>query len=135
MRKAGKHIVSFILALSMLFSGMCFENVKADSSLEYPSMQVQGTDAILHSAGISCEEACTTEMLCIRGISGIRQYVSRNTHARKDAKAVLEYLWEDSHLHFYSDFLTAAGSVLSFKSCPGAVVLNYIHNKDGKKRI
>ncbi len=135
MRRAGKHIVSFILALSMLFSGMCFENVKADSSLVYPSMQEQKADVILHSADISSEEACTTEMLGIRGISSIRQYVGRRVQSRKDAKAVLEFSYENSQLHLYSGFYAAAGSIAFPKLCSGAVVLNYIHNKDGKKRI
>lgn len=128
-------MISFILALSMLFSGMCFENVKADSSFVYPSMQEQKADVILHSAGISSEEACTTEMLGIRSISSIRQYVSRRVQSRKDAKVVVEFLYEDSQLYLCSGFFAAAGSVAFPKLCSGAVVLNYIHNKDGKKRI
>ena len=135
MRKIERHIISFILALSMLFSGMCFENVKADFSLEYTSMQGTGNDVISHDTAISSEEACTTEMLGIRGLSSIRQFVNRSIYERRDAKLSLELLCADAQMHLYSHFFAAANAVQFSKRYVGAVVLNYIHSKDGKKRI
>lgn len=134
-RKIERHIISFILALSMLFSGMCFENVKADFSLEHIAMQKPGNDMISYDTSISSEEACTAEMLGIRGISSIRQFINRSRYERRDAKISLEFLHEDAQMHLYSHFFAAANAVPFSKRYVGAVVLNYIHSKDGKKRI
>ncbi len=134
-RKKGKHIISFILALSMLLSGMCFEYTKADSFLEYASFN--GAEASIepcHTA-ISHGEICTSEMLGIRNVSNVRQFVNRSICTRRVVRASLELFGADDRLHLYSDFYTAAGSIQYPKLCLQAVVLNYIHNKDGKKRI
>lgn len=128
-------MISYILAFAMLLSGMCFECTKADSFLEYTF--AQGPEAYIASGGaaISDEEICTTEMLGIRSVFNVRQFVNRNLCTRRNVRASLVLLGTDAGLHIYSNFFTSAGIVWCPRLCLQTVILNYIHNKDGKKRI
>lgn len=134
MRAKERHKISFILALFMLLSGMCFDSTKADFSLESTFARGSEGDVSFYDTVISSEEICTAEMLGIRNISCIRQFINRSICSRKDTRASLGFLSADAQKHLCFYFFTAAGILQLSKFCLNVVVLNYIHNQDGKKR-
>lgn len=133
MRKIERYIISFILAFSMLVSGMCFE--KADSFLVSPSMETPEDRISSCSSDVSNSEICTTEMLGIHNISYVRPVVNRSIGLRRDIKTSLDFLYANAQSHLNSYFLMTAGIMQFPKLCFIAVVSNYIHNTDGKKRL
>lgn len=135
MQKIKRCLISFIMILSILISGMCFDYSKADSSLDYASSKTSVTYISSSSTNVSDSEICTTEMLGIHNISYVRPIINRSIGLRKDIKASFEFLCTKTPSHLNSNFLMTAGIMQFPRLCFQAVVSNYIHNTDGKKRI
>ena len=135
MQKMKRYFISFILILSMLTTGMCFENAKADSFLDTSSVKVPEASISSCNPDASNSEICTTEMLGIHNISYVRPIVNRSVGLRRDIKISLAFLFANAQSRLKSDFLMAANIMQFPKLCFKAVVTGYIHNIDGKKRI
>lgn len=135
MRKTKRYAISLIIVLSMLISGMCFDNSKADSFLECTSLEMPAASISSCSADAADSAICTTEMLGIHNISYVRPVTNRNIGLRKDIRASFELLCAKAQSHLNSNFLMTAGIMQFPKLCFQAVVSNYIHNTDGKKRM
>lgn len=127
-----KRILCSLLVLIMFLSGMCSENVSADSLFECISenQTVSTIDSLNNDIKIA--ESCTIEMLGIRNISYVRSTAKRSMN-RADLKTSLVCLNTDDFLHLLSDFHITAYAIQLPELRSEAVVLNYIHKKDGKK--
>ena len=124
-----------IIAFFMFFSGMCLENVQADSSLAY----IVNNTAIAHNISQKTEivktEVYTTENLNIRNISYTSQFDNRNMSNRKVMKKVMKFLYIRKELQSISNFYTATDMIKLPELCSKMAVLRYIHNQDGKKKV
>ncbi|MBQ9120264.1 MAG: hypothetical protein IJY09_09480 [Lachnospiraceae bacterium] len=81
---------------------------------------------------ISEPDSCTTAMLDSRRESGIERITGR-TSSKTNTRFSLDYLCQESVSNPFSTFYTTADSVESPDLYSKTVVLNYIHNQDGKK--
>ena len=134
MKTKYNYIICYILAVFMLLSGMCLESVEADSSFALQTA-VQTTASIGSSNHeILCNESCTIEMLGIRGTSYAVSVAKRSNH-RTDIRfrASILLLCVEKCAQNFSNFHIAANAIQFPELYAKAVVLNFIHNQDGKK--
>ena len=124
-RKIRRYIISFIIVLSMLISGMCFDNYKADSSLDYMPFSSPAASISSCSTDAADSAICTAEMLGIHNISYVRPATRQSSGLRKDIKASFEFLCEKAQSHLNSNFLMAAGIMQFPKLYFQAVVSQY----------
>ena len=132
MKRNYQRILSMILAIFLLFSGMCLENTKADSNTlsSFAKQQVGLSDSL--DAGYDCVQACTEEMLGQQNISSIIGVV-RNSNVRRDSKQSFVVQFVNVSVHCLIHFNTIERAIVSPEKHCENVILRYIHNQDGKK--
>lgn len=129
-----KSIFCMIIAFFLFFSGMCLENVQADSSLAYIVNNTPIAHTISQETEIVKSEVYTTENLNIRNISYTSQLGNRNMSNRKVMKKSMECWHMRKELQSISNFYTTADVIQLPELCGKTVMLRYIHNQDGKKK-
>lgn len=129
-----RSFVCVILAFFMLFSGMCLEYVQTDSSLRYMIENVSNTYKISRDTEIVKSEIYTTESLNSRTVSYIAHLRKSNTSGLKTMKNFMEQLQIHQNFKIVSNFYTASYILQLPELYSTIAVLNYIHNKDGKKK-
>ncbi|MBQ4523723.1 MAG: hypothetical protein IJA10_12335 [Lachnospiraceae bacterium] len=134
MKSKKKQIFCLVFTLFAFFLGMCFEHIEADSmfvftSEEEPLFYVGTCDVTISDTGL-----CTTEMLGLKNLSYVGQYANKTTYSRKNFEVFLEFLCVDADLCSTSIFFETVNAVSFHKLRNHFIVLNYIHNADGKKR-
>lgn len=127
-----KKVISYFLITLMLFSGMFYENILEDSLFDYTtathSIPYIGTyDNIITDAAI-----CTTEMLGVRTISYVQQFANKSPQ-RIALKTAFHYLPIDYISQIFSNFFLTVRVVQFRDFYSQTVLVDYIHNKDGKK--
>lgn len=131
MFKNKQWICNFI-ALVILLTGMCFDEVKADSILLCPQSAVitglETVDAVLTDVDVE-----PTELLCTRDSITGSQIAAFITNGRRTIKLSMVFLCVAVFSLLLSNFYTveriAAFPRLSMRNA----VLKFIHNTDGKK--
>lgn len=124
-------IFNFI-AMLILLTGMCVDEVKADSLFVSPQVtgivELEVMDEVLSDVGVE-----PTELLCMRNSITGSQVVAQITNVRRTVKLSMIFLYVAVFLLLLSNFYTAE----RVKEYPclseQTAVLNYIHNTDGKK--
>lgn len=116
----------------MMFSGMCLNNTKADSLFEYVAEST--TTSYIDSLDQErlYNESCTIEMLGVRNTVSILGTIKRSVEKWEGRTSLIVLCIEDMSFQF-SNFHIAAITTQCFKGHGRAVVLDYIHNQDGKK--
>ena len=131
MLKNKQWIWNFI-AMLILLTGMCFDEVKADSAFLSPQtvvfMGVETADAVLTEAQIE-----TTELLCVRNSISSSQIAAQITSARKTIKLSMVFLCVAVFSLLLSNFYTAERVVEYPRLSVRTAILKFIHNTDGKK--
>ena len=132
MNRTYQKVISAILAIFLLVSGMCLENTKADS---YNLSSVSKQEASL-SNSLSVEydyvQSCAEEILGRQNISNIIGSV-RNSNLKKDSKYSLVFLVVNEFVHSLIHFNMTEHTIASPEKHCENVILSYIHNQDGKK--
>lgn len=127
--------ICLFLACIMFISGMCFDIVKADSVFLNPSeYPVQQEFIETENPAVENNDACTEEMIGVKNTALIQQYAKKNTHRKNDLRFLdvfLELLCTAIQREKLSITIYTQQFVVSPYEC---AVLEYIHNKDGKKR-
>ena len=124
--------ICFILIICMLFSGMCLEINKTDLLLKYDVKSHTTSKITSVQEKIINSDSCTVEMLGLRNASGII-HVAKQFSGRWEANASLFFVCMDNLSQGMHNFFIAVNIPQFPELYPKAVVLNYIHNKDGKK--
>ena len=132
MQTRNRHLITYLLLLCIFFSGMCLEETKADSYFGCTSENTGNLFIDSQNSQIINSESCTTEMLGLRGASYVKN-VRNSSCNRNDLRASLFLAYVDEFIHRFSNFHTAACTVQFPELYGRAVVLKYIHEKDGKK--
>lgn len=116
----------------MLFSNVWIEKDKMDSLVNYASKTHTTSRICTVSEKLINSVSCTIEMLGLRNatcVVGVAKQFSDNGERR--SSLLLEYVENLFHNRYY--FYTTFHIPQFPEIYPKAVVLNYIHNKDGKK--
>ena len=129
-----KQILCLILALFTFFTGVCFEQVEADSLFSFtlekePSSYVGTYDVKMLKA-----ELCTTKMLGIRDHTYLEKSMNKTADSRKNVGKQLGLYWTNVSSTSFSSFYATVNVVFHPKLHNNFVILTYIHNADGKKR-
>ena len=146
MYKNKQWIYSFIV-LFILILGMWVDEVKADSSflcsktqivsmqekfiqkLSVPKdFQLEMSDAVISDVAIE-----PTEILCTRNVASSRQISAHLIYSKRVIKLSMIFLYMAIFAFLRSNFYTTAQVMESKIQDIQTVVLNYIHNIDGKK--
>ncbi len=144
MNKRFQRFLSCILFIVVLLQGICIEGVEAQSIELVPenayTLICDDYNAALKcidsdEAVLSQPDSCTAEMIGIRNSAGISKVVSNYSTYRKTQKVDCYSFTADSDESStsYNSFYKLLYTVQIPKICFSTVLLNYIHNKDGKK--
>lgn len=120
-------IFNFI-ALLILLTGMCVDEVRADSVFEYPqSASVIDADM---SADVKTE---AVTFLCVRNSVAGNQIAAQITTERKTIKLSVVFLCVAVFSLLLSNFYAVEHIAKFPRLSVRTAVLTYIHNTDGKK--
>ena len=124
-----------ILAIMMIFlSGMYFEESKVDSY--FPRTAAETTSHIFPvKLVITDEQMCTNQMLGIRSNIVASQLVIRLMNQKGDAKISFDYLCESSFSKKEGTYYASLEGRNLFQEAESNLIIKYIQNSDGKKRI
>lgn len=127
-----KQWIYSLIALVILLTGMCVDEVKADSVFLCPQTavitNVGKADAVLTDVVVE-----PTELLCTRNSITGSQITAQITSCRRTIKLSMVFLCIAVFSLLLSNFYTAERITEFPRLCVQSVVLNYIHNADGKK--
>ena len=140
--KSKQWICKFIV-LFIFISGMCFEDVKADSAFVCTMITSQAKDAVNVESMQNGEKIAVymekelevTETIVARSTTNTQQVIASFSNGRKVLKlsiaiiyvTALSLLLSNSYARFY---------ITQFSECVcKTIVVNYIHNTDGKKGV
>lgn len=132
MRKNKQWICIFI-SLFILLSGMCLENIHTDA-MYFCVQKEESTFIQLYAPDFSVE-ARAEELARGNYTSSIQGATNQTIQIRRSLRVVYELLCKVDVASLSNNFY-ATGEDFAYKQggfC--AVVTNYIHNTDGKKRI
>ena len=132
MNRKYQRMLSMLLAIFLLVSGMCLENSKADSqslsSLQEQKVCLKG----------SLDEALDYVEPRAEGMFGQQNFssvvgVSASHNFRKDTKQSFVYLLVNISVHNLIPIHITENTIVSPEKHCENVILSYIHNQDGKK--
>ena len=132
MQTRNRQLITYLLLICIFFSGMCLEETKADSYFGCTSENTGNFFSDSRNSQIINSESCTAEMLGLRGVSCVKN-VRNSSYNRNELRTSLFLTYVDENIHKFSNFHTAACTVQFPELYRKAAVLNYIHEKDGKK--
>ena len=130
-RKQHKSIC-FILILSMLFLGMCFENIEADSSLAYQLVS-QADSTLRSSQNTSLFRQIYMEESIGRPVGNSIQLNARRNNSRTGRGTDVSLLSADILLQTFPHTSIVLSPIYGSASHSTSVIVDYIHHKDGKK--
>lgn len=130
-----KKTFCFFMAVLMLLAGIGFENAKISSFLEY-STSDYSAEVIDSGSTITAEDAIiSVNMTNLRAASQIRQISVRNTYSRRNLRLSYAQFFVEAYAQLYAGISKTVSKIALTESYSQTVVLNYIHNTDGKKKI
>ena len=129
-RKQHKSIC-FILILSMLFLGMCFENIEADSSLAYQLVS-QADSTLRSSQNTSLSRQIYMEESIGRPVGNSIQLNARRNNSRTGRGTDVSLLSADILLQTFPHTSIVLSPVYGSASHSTSEIVDYIHHKDGK---
>ena len=121
-----------LIALIILLIGMCVDEVKVDSFSVCPQT-VTGVMAEQTNAVIAEVELETVQLLCVRNAISSSQIIAQISNSRRTIKLSLVFLCVAIFSLLLSNFYTTERVAEYPRLSARTVLLNYIHNTDGKK--
>lgn len=130
-----KQSICLILAILVFLSGIWCENSITDSFMEYAAMGESSPHILFDGDAVTEAQLCTEEMLNVRTHVGLLQLAGRFLHPTRRARLAYDLLCPDHLLSAEGKFFTGSEKMHFFIQCPEELVVNYIHQSDGKKKI
>ena len=93
MRMKNYRIISLLLVIFVVLSGMCFEDTTADSYFAYASMENSNFNFISNETEISDTHPCTSEMLGMRNNAGIQRLASQFLNQKRQNRISFNFLF------------------------------------------
>lgn len=133
MRQKYSRLICGILVMIMTITGMCMDSEHADSFLTFSTLSDHSEARIVADNNtVTSETVCTQRMLGISEFTFINRSIEHRNVRQKMRSSLTPIIIKLSARRFTN--LHMAEEDLNFsKECLNAVVLNYIHKKDGKK--
>lgn len=133
MRQRYSRLICGILVIIMTFTGMCMDTEHADSFLASSTLSDHSKVHIAADNNtVTSETVCTQRMLGISEFTFINRAIDHRNVRQKMRSSLTPIIMKLSARRFTN--LHMAEEDLNFsKKCLSAIVLNYIHKKDGKK--
>ncbi|MBR3683572.1 MAG: hypothetical protein IKL78_01715 [Lachnospiraceae bacterium] len=123
-------ILCSILAILVTFTGMCLDSVKADSLLPVPSYN-HATEYMATSLDDNSVDSTVIEKPEIRSASYVMS-LARRSNPTRDLRISMIALCVKEDAQSESLFSVTVGAAGEPEMCE-TVILNYIHETDGKK--
>lgn len=127
-----KQWVCNFIALIILISWMCVDEVKADSIFCYPQTMSLAGEAV-STILLEVDDIEPTEMMCTRNATTSRQIVAQITNNKRVIKLSMALVAVTVLTLLLSNFYTTERVTEFLQLDTRTVVLTYIHNTDGKK--
>ncbi len=124
-------IFNFI-ALLILLTGMCVDEVRADSIFVYPQSAVVISSDMKEEV-LTDVDVESTVFICSRSAFSDNQIAMHITTARRTIKLSMVFLCVAAFSFLLSNFYAVERIVEFPRLSERTAVLNYIHNTDGKK--
>ena len=135
MRIKNYRIISFITAILIFLSGLYFDNNESNTLFATSSVETANS-CITKAAAINpCEQGCTSELLGIRSAGSVQQLSNRLISQKRETKISLDFLYSNFLFINKGTFFTSLSAIRFFCPKTDELVINYIHESDGKKRI
>lgn len=130
MRVNKKNIVIFLLSIIMLFTGMCSEIERTDSSFSYSKSASEAESIECVKNDTLYIGNCTNKL-----ISGLRDTFQkvRRGQGRINLRSYAEFIRIKEILQMLVMFCSVALVVCPNIQSGSIAILNYIHNQDGEK--
>lgn len=145
MRSKKSSFLCIVLAVILLFLGMCSQIKRADSILaNFQQMTAKAESAMTDNLQINLETEfinkaeidssyinnCTDEL-----ITGLRDTFRnfRREQGRTGLKSHVEFLCTEEILHVFASFYIIIAAMCFRIQGSDIIILNYIHNQDGEK--
>lgn len=138
-----KQLICKFIVLFLFITGMCFEEVKADSAfvcamLTNDTKNAANTETMQNGEKLAVymeKEIEVTETIVARSTTNTQQFMTSISNGKRTLKlsvaiiyvAALWMLLSNSYTRYYI-------TQLPERVCK-TIVVNYIHNTDGKKRV
>lgn len=132
--RSSRRKICLLIALVMLITGMCFENIKADSRLVYATMD-GSTLSKTQSTVLEMQSNYMPEASVERYTPGMRQSLNPTLQLRRDLRFAHIIMCNVTAPILLPQFFSTEVTVHLHDTVHHKVVLNYIHRMDGKKRI
>ncbi len=135
MRGRKYSIIGFLLFMTVMFTGMCFEDVRTDSSFAYVKNREVSSQVLGIGTVIGDEQLCTTRMLRVQGRMVIQQLNNSFVQQRSEAKDFFEILCPDILAE-----ASGMNSLYAWVYVPDndnleERITTFEHKADGKKRL
>ena len=131
--KKSNKILCFLLALFLLLAGINIDAIQIDASYSNRALVNSSNMLITLGAGGSSEaEVCTQEMLGIQESVFVGNTTRRVLNRRSTKNAFSLILAVLFRQFFLKRYMTSVNVNFYYVPCH-TIILNYIHNQDGKK--
>ncbi|MBQ7926668.1 MAG: hypothetical protein IJ335_10310 [Lachnospiraceae bacterium] len=130
----GRRKICLLIALIMLITGMCFDNIKAHSRLVYATLD-GSTLTQTQSTVLEQQSRCMPEAAVVRHAPGMRQTLNPTVQLKRDLRFANTILCNLEIALLTPQFFSTEVTVHLRDTVHHRVILNYIHRMDGKKRI
>lgn len=135
MRGRKYSIIGFLLFMTVMFTGMCFEDVRTDSSFAYVKNREVSSQVLGIGTVIGDEQLCTMRMLRVQGRMVIQQLNNSFVQQRSEAKEFSDILCPDLlAVESGMNFLYAWVCVPDNDNLEERITI-FEHKADGKKRL
>lgn len=134
MRNKRQKWICVLITLFVFLAGMCFEDIQAGSEFICAPALAEASFISAADTFITDAQACTAEMLGIRGNTRLEQSTIRFANRGRDTKISLDFLWQTLFSINEEQSDTGFEGIQFACRFRNELVINYIHKSDGKKR-
>lgn len=137
LRTGRNKLFCVIISIFLVLSGTVFTDTETDPSFCSAFASDRETGSSIKSARsvITDIQACTEEVSGLRGSIFVRQSARHDGHERKTGTSGAFTAACNTSVHRHTHHYIRLGTDGYGNTCPEAVITDYIHKSDGKKRI
>lgn len=127
-----KRILCYILAIMILMTGICFEDIKSLSWVQNLHTESSASFCDSYDATVSTPKYCTLQMLSTRGLT-FTQHTTLQSLCRRDMRTPLHALITTVPAMCFSTLFITILTACIVPHYGESVAVRYIHNSDGEK--
>lgn len=135
MRYKTRKLLSIFFILNIILTGICFDNFKTDHLQTASFSSERPARLQARSMHMPDTAACTAEMLAGSSVTVHQQAISDNKRSKEYTGLLIPVYCPSKECGPLPAFSMTAGFIPSDQNSNSAVLLCYIHDKDGKKKF